>query len=201
MSWKDDKNLGPWDFEKSGADDRYNEGDLIATSADPVWSMEHTGVPISTTHMPCGYWINKYVDLYDYLTSMPYPVEVSEGVNSEGASIPEVKFYQANRKVEESVDSSGSSITAGTFVTIISHYYEDWPIEGVDSSGSDIIAGTFVTLVSHYYEDWPVESVDSSGSTITAGTLADVVIRYEDWPLESVNSSGSTIISGTFSTP
>jgi len=61
MSWKDDKGLGPWTFSKSTADNQYNEGNLIATAANPVWSMDRTGVPITPTHDPCGYWVNNPV--------------------------------------------------------------------------------------------------------------------------------------------
>ena len=59
MSWKDDKGLGPWKFEKATADNRYNEGDRITDSKNPVWSMDKTGIPISTRHDPCGYWYGK----------------------------------------------------------------------------------------------------------------------------------------------
>jgi len=62
MSWKDDKNLGPWAFTKQPNKPSYNEGDHIATYANPVWSMEEgSNVPITPTHTPCGYWTKDYV--------------------------------------------------------------------------------------------------------------------------------------------
>lgn len=57
MSWKDDRNLGPWPFTKKESKPAYNEGDHLATYASPVWSMEEgSNVPITPTHNPCGYW-------------------------------------------------------------------------------------------------------------------------------------------------
>jgi len=62
MSWKKYKDLGPWEFEKSGADNRYNEGNLIATAANPIWDLEaNRGTPITKGHNPCGYWTKEYV--------------------------------------------------------------------------------------------------------------------------------------------
>ena len=62
MSWKDDKNLGPWTFTKKENKPSYNEGDHIATYASPVWSMtEGSNLPITPTHKPCGYWTKDYV--------------------------------------------------------------------------------------------------------------------------------------------
>jgi len=62
VSWKDDKNLGPWKFTKQPNKPSYNEGDHIATYANPVWSMEEgSNVPITPTHNPCGYWTKDYV--------------------------------------------------------------------------------------------------------------------------------------------
>ena len=75
MSWKDDKNLGPWVFSKGVwptmgnpfvaehvPKPSYNEGDHLATYANPVWSMEEgSNIPITPTHKPCGYWTKDYV--------------------------------------------------------------------------------------------------------------------------------------------
>jgi len=35
---------------------QYNEGNLISTMDNPVWSMKRTGVPITPTHIPDRYW-------------------------------------------------------------------------------------------------------------------------------------------------
>jgi len=42
----------------------YNEGNLIATIDNPVWGMKKTGIPISKTHQPTGYWFKGYVPPY-----------------------------------------------------------------------------------------------------------------------------------------
>jgi len=57
MTWIDDnKGSGPWNFTEQPDKPRYNEGDKIATAANPVWSNDHSGVPITDVHAPCGYW-------------------------------------------------------------------------------------------------------------------------------------------------
>lgn len=57
MTWKDDRNLGPWAFTKQSNKLSYNEGDHIAPYNNPVWSMaEGSNIPITPTHTPCGYW-------------------------------------------------------------------------------------------------------------------------------------------------
>lgn len=58
MSWRDDRDLGAWPFTKTHGKPRYNEGNRMATSANPVWTMDFSGKPVTPTHYPgCGYWI------------------------------------------------------------------------------------------------------------------------------------------------
>jgi len=46
-----------WVFTKQPNKPSYNEGDHLTTYANPVWSMEEgTNIPITPTHIPCGYW-------------------------------------------------------------------------------------------------------------------------------------------------
>jgi len=63
MSWIDDnKGQTPWSVEIDNEKLSYNDGSVISTSDNPIWSMDHSGVAISNTHKPCGYWIgNPYV--------------------------------------------------------------------------------------------------------------------------------------------
>jgi len=66
MSWKDDINLGPWSFAEQPDKPNSNEGNHIASYDDPVWSLDpSTGVPITPTHIPCGYWTKGYAGLAD----------------------------------------------------------------------------------------------------------------------------------------
>jgi len=60
MSWRSaiNRNLGPWDFVKRPSNYSYNDGDKIATSADPTWDMV-SGTRVSQTHIPCGYWFSE----------------------------------------------------------------------------------------------------------------------------------------------
>lgn len=61
MSWiEDNKGAGPWEFNKSQVEGKYNEGNRISTLGDPIWSLEDNGlggIPITPTHYPnCGMW-------------------------------------------------------------------------------------------------------------------------------------------------
>jgi hypothetical protein len=57
MSWIDDnKGQTPWSVEIDNEKLSYNDGSVISTSDNPIWSMDHSGVAISNTHKPCGYW-------------------------------------------------------------------------------------------------------------------------------------------------
>jgi len=60
-SWDESRNLGAWAFTPTGADDKYNEGNLIASVNDPVWSTDRTKVAITPGHDPCGYWTKHYL--------------------------------------------------------------------------------------------------------------------------------------------
>ena len=59
MSWKEDKNLGTWPFIVQVNKPSYNEGNLISDYSDHVWKTAHDGVPVTVTHLPCGYWPSK----------------------------------------------------------------------------------------------------------------------------------------------
>ncbi|MBW2570355.1 MAG: hypothetical protein JRE47_13585, partial [Deltaproteobacteria bacterium] len=52
-----------WPFTEQPDKPRYNEGDKIATAANPVWSNDHSGVPITDEHAPCGYWFKDYTPM------------------------------------------------------------------------------------------------------------------------------------------
>ncbi len=193
MDWK--KEIGPWDFKKSLADTRYNEGTHIATKENPVWIMPTHGAPITSYHTPCGYWLKEYVgpDIY---TSGLYPLEDFGYLDFECIVID--GNLRAQPKDSGSVNSSGASILSGNlekdFFLI---EYKNWPVENVDSSGCDIIDGLLeLDFVLVEYENWPPEAVDSSGATIISGELDDRLIKYTDWPEEKITSSGATITTG-----
>jgi hypothetical protein len=66
--------MSEWDVYNKNS---YNEGNRIATSSDPTWSLEdnvgHT--PISLAHAPCGYWPKGIVApinprSYSYITAL-----------------------------------------------------------------------------------------------------------------------------------
>jgi alpha-tubulin suppressor-like RCC1 family protein len=84
MTWTDDKNLGPWTFEKRASNYSYNDGDLIATSSNPVWDLE-SGSQVTDTHIPCGYWYDQpYVFKKKPPTPTPTPTPTPFSIYSCG---------------------------------------------------------------------------------------------------------------------
>lgn len=63
VDWKDDKNLGSWDFTKQPNKLYYNQGNRISSSEDPVFTMNFTGKPITPIHDPCGYWYDSPISI------------------------------------------------------------------------------------------------------------------------------------------
>lgn len=197
MSWKDIKGSGPWSFSKSGADIRYNEGNLISTVDNPIWSIAHTKKPITDIHSPCGYWINGYVPNI-YLTSTMYPIEMTDDMESSTAEIIAGTFKKTLHRYEiplEEIESGSSTIISGNLKAVML-VYDNWPVEEVESGSSTILSGTLkdVMLV---YTYWPVEELESGSSTILSGTLEDILIKYTDWPVEELESGSATITGGT----
>ena len=193
MDWK--KERGPWDFKKSAADRRYNEGTLIAHMKNPVWKIPNPiGTPITNYHTPCGYWLKDYVgpDLY---TSDLYPLETAGYVDFINHIVEGSLRYQPTDS--GSIDSSGSNIIAGSLVVdFVLIDYINWPYESVDSSGCSIVSGNLEQdffLVEYLV---PSESVNSIGASILSGSLEDVLIKYTEWPEEKITSSGATILGG-----
>ena len=181
MSWKDikgsapwtcgkttlDKNIGSWEFEKTTADNRYNEGNLIATAANPVWTLEgKTGVPITPTHAPCGYWTKGYLQPL-YFTSRPYPVIDEEQTGL--ISIALTKAVSAwKTDFDDSSELNSIELTAGVFRTYITHDYVDWPIEETELTGVGLTEGIFrVAMVNYTY--WPLEETELTGVSLTEG--------------------------------
>ncbi len=193
MDWKKDR--GPWDFKKSYADVRYNEGTHIATNKDPVWQMPEKGKAISDHHAPCGYWLKDYVGP-EKRTSDLYPIEDYAYIEDPGCEIIDGRLvYQPQDS--GSVDSSGANILSGTLVLdFVLIEYKDWPIENVDSSSCSIIAGNLVQDFFLREYSISLEEVDSSGATILSGLLDDRLIKYTDWPVEKITSSSATILEG-----
>lgn len=62
MGWvEDNKGQGPWAFVEQPNRPNYNEGNLISSYDNPLWQAgEFSGVPITPTHDPCGYWTKNY---------------------------------------------------------------------------------------------------------------------------------------------
>lgn len=57
-------NDGNWkkEFAPSQADNQYNEGNLITTLGEPVWSTSRSRLsPVTEKHHPCGVWNRQYI--------------------------------------------------------------------------------------------------------------------------------------------
>ena len=83
--WKSYKNQTPWTVTH-GDKPQYNEGDHISDYSNPVWSMEQgTDVPVTPTHIPCGYWtkgphvppVTMSPETGTVITSIPYDLIMS----------------------------------------------------------------------------------------------------------------------------
>jgi len=199
MSWIDDyKGLEPWDFTKSAADDHYNEGDRIATSEDPVWSIEHSAIPITELHTPCGYWNNKTRDYTTYFTSKLYPIIDIEDLESYSGLIIDGSLRALLHRYEipvEELESSSASIISGELRALLK-YYDDGEVEELESSSATILFGELRSLLKTY-EDGAVEELESSSATILSGSLDDVLIHYENGDVEELESYSATIVGGT----
>jgi len=105
MSWKNDKNLGPWAFTPKENKPSYNEGDHIATYASPVWSMEEgSDVPITPTHNPCGYWTKDYVP--PTVVVIPVFIYTAEISGTAAADIVKRKFSDLSETIRTSMGNT-----------------------------------------------------------------------------------------------
>ena len=70
MSWKDDKDLGPWDFTEQPSKWGYVNNPNWTNSSEGVDFAEDAGVPVDVTdrHTPCGHWHKVPVTTKTYYT-------------------------------------------------------------------------------------------------------------------------------------
>ena len=194
MDWK--KVIGPWDFKKSQADTKYNEGTHIATKEEPIWIIPQScGRPITIHHTPCGYWLKEYASP-EILTSELYPLEAFGYIDSSGSSIIAGILVQEFFLIEYEdfgyIDSSDASILCGKLRNTKRKY--SIPFKAINSSAASIISGELKSLLIKYSTN--PGNLNSSDATILSGNLEDVLIKYENWPAESINSSGAAITEG-----
>jgi hypothetical protein len=131
MSWiTDNKGLGVWDFEKSSQKLSYNEGSSISTYADSVWNNDHSGVAISSTHKPCGYWTKNYI--------APEPLSIVD------------KIFILNFEWLASLDSETDTYDSDQWVDDVTNiapsYYDKFELtaENPKFSTSSLIGVTYV---------------------------------------------------------
>ena len=63
--WKTYQGQVPWTNIPVEGKTTYNEGDRISSINNPTWDADHefSGVPVTDTHIPCGYWSKEYVPI------------------------------------------------------------------------------------------------------------------------------------------
>lgn len=151
-AWKNDKGLGSWAFTKQPNKPSYNEGDHIATYANPVWSMEEgSNVPITPTHQPCGYWTKDYVPSPPPVPNLIFQVETQTS-GAGDISIIVKKSY--NDLSELSSLSMGSVLWTGVYKSPDIKYGNDYWIaatptfSAVGGNHSDIIIQKVLTDLS-----------------------------------------------------
>jgi hypothetical protein len=214
VSWVDDKNLGAWEFKKSNwnfekpdwrlkfekttADNRYDEGDRITDSGNPVWSMDKTGIPTGNKHDPCGYWVaGPLVNPFALITSKIYPIEVIEASESLGAILTDMRYSNQSYGFIEATESLNSSVTGGSL-------YQDFFLvtysmlpEATESLGASVTGGSLeLGFVLVTYSMLP-EATESLGANLTGGELRKALITYSNYPPEATESLGASITGGS----
>ena len=113
-SWDEARNLGAWAFTPTGADDKYNEGNLIASVNNPVWSIDRTKVAITPGHDPCGYWTKGYI--------VPPPPETGyiygTGLNNSGQLSVGDKWNRNDYTLSSFSDVEWKKIVCGGSTTV-----------------------------------------------------------------------------------
>jgi len=103
-----------WPFTPQPNKPSINEGDYIATYANPVWSMEEgSNTPITPIHNPCGYWTKAYVP-----PPPPSPPEVS--------SILYVYIWYGEGGADEYRINSYNTLTGEYIGTFVVPELRDW---------------------------------------------------------------------------
>lgn len=121
------------------------------------------------------------------LTSRPYPLELAESLDIDGAlrkgGFPPTLF--------ESVDIRGGILSGVLRVLLLS--YDNYAPESIDIGGT-ILSGTLASKLKNY-ENYAPEDMDIAGS-IVSGTISSKLQTYGNYAPEDVDIAG-TILSGT----
>jgi hypothetical protein len=122
-----------------------------------------------------------------YLTTPPYPIEVTESLKSSGEAQNAVFGIGA----DEEFMSSGAPVS-GLLRTLLHTY--DHPPEDELISSSQPVGGVLVERL--HLMDGPLDEVISNSQPVS-GVLRDPLIVYDNWPLaaleENVLSSGAPV--------
>ena len=205
MDWKTYKNPGPFKIDKTLAGTRYNTGDAIVDVNHPVWDLkDKSGIPITPTHDPCGYWNNvlDLIDPFTGVTSRPYPIEVFEATESLGATLISMRYTNQtyNSGLPEGVESYGAPLVGGNLTqTFFLVSYTSGAAEGVESLGASIITGNLgVAFILKVYSNYQSEATEAYGASLISGDLGVgiTIVSYSMLP-EATESLGSTVIGGS----
>lgn len=118
-----------WNFEKCPKKPKYNEGDKISTSANPLFTTGFSKIPIVPLHTPCGYWdYTQYQSpespYYPPPPFIPFPRQFANSggfINCEG--VAEISYSGASVSELGGSDEGYAYITGG-----VGPFY--WSIEG-----------------------------------------------------------------------
>ena len=124
-----------------------------------------------------------------YLTTPPYPLEITESLAANSTD-PEAYIVPAAETGEE-MTSSGEPVD-GLLKDILIRY-EEWPPEAITSE-AEPVSGVLNDILVRY--EGPPEELTSAGEPVS-GAIVDILVRYENWPLgvatESLASSGAPV--------
>lgn len=138
------------------------------------------------------------IDPYRYkasftLTSLSYPVEVVESVNTQAAMSADGRSQLLQQPSDEI--STSANLVDASLIRVIGYRTQDAGFDSVDTSAT-LTAGSLTRVIGYVTQDAGLDSVDTS-ATLLAGSLQRV-IGYVTYNIEaeSVDTS-ATLIGGT----
>lgn len=176
----------------------YNEGDEISNADNPVFNLDFTGIPISTTHSPCGYWYKSYLPgSISYITSSMYPVYVDEGPILLEATLISGDFTRVMiyYSLKETF-TLNAELLSGEFREILRTYSNAEPETYTLSAA--ILSGEFREILRSY--SYAVPEVFTLSASIESGDLDTILLTYT-YAEPEIFTLNASIEGGSFDTP
>lgn len=178
----------------------YNEGDEISNADNPVFNLDFTGIPISTTHSPCGYWYKSYLPgSISYITSSMYPVYVDEGPILLEATLISGNFTRVMiyYSLKETF-TLNAELLSGEFRKVLRTYPNAEPETYTLSAA--ILSGEFRDIHIPYSSFSTGPEVFTLSASIESGDLDTILLTYT-YAEPEIFTLNAYIEGGSFDTP